>query len=113
MSERPSPYDAGLGPVSNSSRKLNSSRRRKSLHRRPGEGIHLRETIEWFVPDVKNPSPNEVVLLCIDNANGDRQIVAGILLETGAYQNAIGHQVTALLWARWPEGPQTCNDVEE
>jgi hypothetical protein len=107
MSDRPSPYDAGLGPLANSPRKLDSSRR-VSLHGTP-PCSGLTEIIFWRrIGEGLSIPRNRLILVLTDS-----MVVPGECDSLGIFRNAaycipIPHPIA---WAEWPEGPTT--DHEE
>ena len=112
MSERPSPYDAGLGPVSNSSRKLNSSRPRRSLDRVP-PCTGLTELIFWRRIGEGLQPPRERMVLCLTETG----VFSGVKDHAGDWwhfpRSYAGKIPNVIAWAEWPEGPSTCNGDED
>jgi hypothetical protein len=112
MIDNPSPYDAGLGPLANSSRKLNSSRRRKSLDRVP-PCTGLTEIIFWHRIGEGPQPPYETAVLLLA---GDGVFRAMRDSRGRWFYCPLGYKgeiVNPLAWASWPEGPTTCNGGED
>ena len=106
MSDRPSPYDAGLGPVSNSPGKLESSRRRRSLHNIP-PCTGLTEIIFWKRTTEGPQVPRGRLLLCLT----EQGVCFAQVDSGGVFRTSFHIPVKPLAWAEWPEGPTT--DDEE
>ena len=131
MSERPSPYDAGLGPIASNPEKPDNFRRYLYGEPRKRFAGVMKETIFWRRIG-EGLQPRVGLHLCL----GTDEVWIGVWdgnrwwrLDTPpsppsrtykqcTYQPSVSVETfwtdcVPVMFAEWPEGPSTCNDVEE
>jgi len=111
VSERPSPYDAGLGPIASNPEKPDNFRR--YLHGEPRKrfaGV-MKETIFWRrIGEGLSPPRDQLILVLTES-----MVFPGQCDTLGVFRNA-SYCIpipNPLAWAEWPEGPSTCNGDED